>query len=255
MAETHKKIYPGNFVTHLNAHALPNADFTKNKRPVGDPQDRHHQALLFTPGWIAVRKVGYAHITGQPGPYDIILPSPDLRGDDKPRADIKGLYIPAGAYAVRAGFRVPALSAQPGYTSSAPELRAPISGIHGLIGEKLMLGSAMAAAEAINGSGITTAGLAIPGTPAVGATADVPVGSTVIAAAFGTPQQITAGAGLTHKLHVTTAAGTVAGTTALTTTIPGGAYIACELVYILPEEVADLDDLHIGGATTSGNTP
>ena len=53
MAETYKKIFPGNWVAHLNAHALPNASFKANKRAVGDPRDRHQQGVLFMPGWIA----------------------------------------------------------------------------------------------------------------------------------------------------------------------------------------------------------
>jgi hypothetical protein len=151
MAETYKKIFPGNFVAGLNAWPLPNADFTKNKRAVGDPHDRQQQGVVYVPGFIAVQKVGIVHIQGAtpaaPGTgagvqgYDIVIPSVDSRPDDKPRADVKGLIVPAGASLYRIGLRVPRVQSQPGYFSSgAKDAVAPeSSGLLANAGAKLWL--------------------------------------------------------------------------------------------------------------------
>jgi len=135
MAETYKKIYPGNWVVGLNAWPKPNADFVKNNRPVGDPHDRQQQAVLYMPGVLAVQKVGFVHVQGAvpaaPGVgagvqgYDITIGSPDTRGDDKPRADVKGLIVPAGASLYRVGLRVPRRPTSPVPSAPAPRIPWP----------------------------------------------------------------------------------------------------------------------------------
>lgn len=260
MAETLKKIFPGNWVNHLNAHGLPNASFAANSRGTGAPQDRCHQAVLSFPGWMFVRKVGYAHIQEAASDFQITVPSPDLRPDDKPRADIKGLYIPEGAYAMRAGFRVVPRSSQPGSSSHGPvDAGDVVSGITasavGLLAlASLDLTGETPGAAAINGTTIKTAtgagasaGLVVP------ASLNVPIGSQAVIAAYGTPQLITTSGGLTLTLQARNAALDAAIT--LSSSIPGGAYVACELVYAVPEEVVDLEALHLGGALYSGQTP
>ena len=129
MAESYKKVFPGNAVNHLNAYGQPGADFTAAGRPTGSPLDRRQQALMFCPGWLAVRKVGYAKITeAATAAFDIIVPSPDTRSDDKPRADIVGLHIPQTALCYRAGFRVLPTSEQPGYYSQGARQATTTSG-------------------------------------------------------------------------------------------------------------------------------
>lgn len=257
MSESYKKIFPGNYVQHLNAHALPNADFATNKRAVGDPRDRHQQAVVFCPGWLAVRKVGYCRVTSTPtGEFDFTLPSPDLRPDDKPRADIVGLHIPEKAYAVRAGFRVVPASSQPGAPSSGPRDDGSLTS--GIVGKAatdiLALASATpssAAAMVITATAISTATNA--DAVIVDADKNVPIGSQMVSAAFGTPQQITATGGLTLKLYAMNKA--VGAASDLSTQIIGGAFIVAELVYLVPEDVVDLDAVHLGGVMYSGNTP
>ncbi len=255
MAETYKKLFPGNWVNRLNAHALPNPSFAANKRPVGDPQDRCHQAVLFMPGWMAVRKVGIARISGAESTFDFIVPSPDLRPDDKPRADIKGLWIPQGAYAMRAGFRVVSRSLQPGASSSGPtDLGSPVSGITGSAAGVVFLSSedvTAAGAAAINGTKVVTA--TDSGAMTIGADLNVPIGSQLVAAAFGTPQQITTAGGLTLKLYAKNAA--LATAVTLSSQVPGGAVVVAEVVYAVPEEVVDLDAVALSGALYSGQTP
>jgi hypothetical protein len=255
MAETYKPILSGNWVTHLNAHALPNESFKANKRLIGAPQDRHYQALLFTPGWMSVRKVGWSWVDEAPqSSWDIILPSPDLRPDDKPRADVIGMWAPKGAFLVRAGFRVLPASSQPGSSSSGPRDEGSLtSGIVGEPGGVLVLSTEAPTAPAIamiNGTLITTASDASAVT--VTDENNLPIGSQLVSAAFGTPQRVEPDEGLTLRLYSMDA--TAAAESPLTTQIIGGAYIVSELVYMVPESVCDLDDVHLSGARYSGFT-
>ena len=239
MSESYKKIYPGNCVNHLNAYANPNDDFKANGRGVSDPRDRKQQALMFCPGWVAVRKVGYAHINEAATQWDVVVPSPDLRPDDKPRADIIGLFIPTGALVVRAGLRVPAVNAQPGYYSSGSRQEADQlgSGLIGTAGDKIVLGSAVAAAPGVNAGGIAT-----KGTLVVDADGNLPIGTDVVQTKFGLPVEATAD--LTLKLF--------ASGSGISSTIIGGAYVPCEVVYLLPEDVAGIDSVLLPGARYAG---
>ena len=75
-----KKIYPGNQVTRLRSYnSLPGNNALN---PVG---------VVALPGRIYYNIVGYAQVTATGGTvFPIIIPSPDRRGDDKPRPDITG---------------------------------------------------------------------------------------------------------------------------------------------------------------------
>lgn len=73
-----KKIYPGNYVNQLSAYQA--------------------QGLICMPGRSYVHKVGYIKVDSTPRTeFNVIIPSPDKRSDDKPRADITGLVVPNGA--------------------------------------------------------------------------------------------------------------------------------------------------------------
>jgi len=71
-------IFPGNYVTHLNAYKA--------------------QGVEALPGVEFYRVIGVyvANGTVSAGALPLVVPSPDQRGDDKPRLD-KALSIPAGA--------------------------------------------------------------------------------------------------------------------------------------------------------------
>lgn len=255
MAETYKKIFPGNWVERLSAYPLPNADFKKNNRPVGDPRDRQQQGVLYMPGAVAVHKVGVAHIQGAvpavPGTgagitgYDITLPSIDARGDDKPRADIKGLIVPQGAYIYRIGFRIPRLGNQPGYYSSGA--KDPVanegSGLKANAGAKIWLEAKAGGATAVPAdSGAITAGAAHTGAISVGANGEFPADS--FSNSLLTPLATTGD--LEFKLY--------ADKGGLGSSFLGGIYVVAEVCYIVEDEVADLESVVLPGARYSGFT-
>jgi len=253
MAESYKKIFPGNAVVHLNAYASPNDDFSSNGRASGDPRDRKQQALMFCPGWLAVRKVGYAHITAGATSWDFKIPSPDLRPDDKPRADITGLFIPSGSVVLRAGFRVPAVNAQPGYYSAGSRQDAASLG-SGLVGTATDLLAISTAAISTSAAGSIAAGAirtASNNTAQIVVAADgtVPTGTELVQTAFGSP--VATNTDLTLKLYSIATAGNAAGS-AISSALTGGVYVVGEVVYLVPEGVAGLDDLHLSGAQYSG---
>lgn len=253
MAESYKKIFPGNAVVHLNAYASPNDDFSSNGRASGDPRDRKQQALMFCPGWLAVRKVGYAHITTGATSWDFVIPSPDLRPDDKPRADITGLFIPSGAIVLRAGFRVPAVNAQPGYYSSGSRQEAADlgSGLVGTATDLLAISTATIAASAAGSIAAGAIRTASDGTASIVVTAAgaVPTGTELVQTAYGDP--VATNTDLTLKLYSIATAGNTAGS-AISSSLTGGCYVVGEVVYLVPEEVAGLDAVHLPGAQYSG---
>ena len=253
MAETYKKIFPGNAVVHLNAYALPNDDFTSNGRATGDPRDRKQQGLMFCPGWVAVRKVGYAHITTAATSWDFVIGSPDLRSDDKPRADITGLFIPSGAAVVRAGFRVPAVNAQPGYYSAGSRDAAANLG-SGLVGTATDLLAISTATIATSAAGSIAAGAIRTASNntaqiVVATGGAVPTGTEGVQAAFGSP--VVTNTDLTLKLYSIATAGNTAGS-AISSSLSGGCYVIGEVVYLVPEDYASMEDIHVPGAPYAG---
>lgn len=92
-----KKIYPGNYVNQLSSY-----------------QSQPIQAL---PGRLYYEIVGYAVIPDDAreatNAFDVIVPSPDLRPNDKPRLDRGSpLVVPAGAKIYHLGLRVPNMRKQ-----------------------------------------------------------------------------------------------------------------------------------------------
>ena len=82
-----KKIFPGNWVTNLSSY--------------------QGQPVVAIPGRVYYHKVGYALVDSTGGTeFDVTIPSPDKRGDDKVRADITSMTIPAGAVVYSVGLRV-----------------------------------------------------------------------------------------------------------------------------------------------------
>lgn len=259
MPETYKPIFPGNAVAHLHSYGLPNASFTTNGRSTGDPRDRRHQALVSIPGWLSVRKVGYVRIEGAGATsFDVTVPSPDTRPDDKPKADIVGLHIPTGAAVYRAGFRTLPQNRQPGFSASGFQGSEAnlTTGLTGTATDQLVLSSAAISTLAVGSIAATairtssnTNSASDPSLIVVNASGNVVQGAQKIQTAFGSPVITTAD--LTLKLYSVAAGGAAAGS-AIGSNLKGGAYVVVEVDYLVPEEIAPLDALPLPGHKYSG---
>lgn len=265
MPEVYSPVLAGNWVTKSpGSYALPGPDFVKNKRVIGDPRDRDHPGVIFMPGWVAVRKIGFINLAEAAGTdYDVIVPSPDTRRSDKPRADIRGLYVPAGARLYRLGLRVPPINEQPGYYSSGYRGVTPdavlASGLEGAAGVGLALGSAppsAAAAGALTATAASTS-TAIAAGPTqnklrAGADKSVPAGTSLTQLALGAGILTTAE--MTIKLFCVDATGAAlaAPADAIMSTFLGGINVVAEVCYYVQEEVAGLSDTMLPGAQYSG---
>jgi hypothetical protein len=252
MPETYKPIYPGNVVAPIHSYGLPNTTFLSNNRASGDPRDRMHQAMLFCPGWLAVKKVGFARVdTALRTTLDITVPSPDQRSDDPPRANILGLHIPLGARVYRAGFRTIPQAVLPGASSSGPaNAPAAVTGITGTATDKLVLATATPASSA---AGSIAAGAITTGTD--GTALIIPSGGLVQVASQGIQVNIgsavATNADLTLRLYVAATAGNALGT-GIQSAVRGGAYVVAEVCYLIQEALADFSQLNVGGTLYGG---
>jgi len=251
MAESIKKIYPGNWVTHVNSWPYQNSDAKVNGRGPGDPRDRCQQGILYMPGVVAIQKVGHVFIDAPLDPaatatigYDVIIPSPDTRPDDKPRADIKGLFVPEGAWLYRLGVRVCSVSDQPGFPSQGPKdpLFPAQSGLAGNAGAEMWLDSAV---------NVAAAAVAPPAAIAAAASASGPLDVDPATGEFA-PSSLE----VTLPVPVSTANDQLfklyASKGGLGTDFLGGIYIVVEACYMQTDTVPDLDALHLPGARYSG---
>lgn len=213
-----KKIYPGNYVNRLSSY--------------------QGQPAVCQPGRVYYHQTGYALVTSTGATsFDVIIPSPDKRGDDKPRANITGLVVPVGAKVYHLGIRVPDMRKDRGVGSAA-------SGLVGTNTNRIKLASAVTttATGQIAATALGTDSSAI----AVASTTVAPVANVFSAI---TPVEIT-GAALTLRVFVTDNTGTAAGAN-LTSTQTGGTPIICEVGYYLSDEVADLGDVNLPYITES----
>jgi hypothetical protein len=256
MAEYYEKILPGNWVAPLNAYPQPGPDFKTNARVVGDPRDRIHQAVVTLPGWKVVRKAGYIRIADAGATsWSVILPSPDTRSSDKPRADVVGLFIPTGVALYRVGIRVFPKYMQPGFSSSGPRSATDTdAGITGTTGTGLTLASvapAAASAASIGATAVKTSTL--PSTAAANplklVSGRLAAGSSTAQTVFGSPVVTTAD--MTLSVYSHNAAGDALGA-AIGSDFLGGVYVAVEACYLVPEAIVALDELNISGVTVSG---
>lgn len=212
-----KKIFPGNYVAHLSSYQT--------------------QGVGAVPGRVYYNQVGYALVTSTGATeFDVIIPSPDLRGDDKPRADRTGLTIPAGAVVYAVSLRVPDLRKD---TSKG----TANSYLVGTNTDTIALKDAAASAA-------STISATVVSTPTIA------VASGTIAPASGTKQQVggsevALSGAETLKLFVRNAAGSAAGS-ALSSTATGGTPIICEVCYYVADEAAGLDEIHRGYQTEAG---
>ena len=203
-----KKIYPGNWVTNLSSY--------------------QGQPVVACPGRVYYHQVGYALVTSTGATeFAVTIPSPDMRGDDKVRANITGLTIPAGANVYHVGVRVPDMRKDLGVGSAA-------SGLVGTNGDTIAVKDAAASAAAT----ISTTVVSSP---------TIAVASLTIAPTSGKKGIVTAAvlAGAeTLKVYVRNAAGNGTGS-ALSSTQTGGTPIIVEVSYFIDDDVAGLDDTYI----------
>jgi hypothetical protein len=203
-----KKIYPGNWVTNLSSY--------------------QGQPVVACPGRVYYHQVGYALVTSTGATeFAITIPSPDMRGDDKVRANITGLTIPAGASVYHVGIRVPDMRKDLGVGTAAS----------GLVGTNTDTIAVKDAAASAAGS-ITTSVVSSP---------TIAVASTTIAPASAKKGIVTAAVlsgAETLKVYVRNAAANAAGS-ALSSTQTGGTPIIVEVSYFIDDEVAGLDDTYI----------
>jgi len=213
-----KSIYPGNYVNRLSSY--------------------QGQPVIALPGRAYYHLTGYALVTSAGATsFDVIIPSPDLRADDKPRANITGLVVPVGAKVYQLGIRVPDMRKDRGVGTAT-------SGLVGTNTNRLKLASAVG----------TTATGQIAATALGTDSSAVAVASTTVApvqSAFGaiTPVAIT-GSALTLKVYVTDSTGTAAGSN-LTSTQTGGTPIIVEVAYYLDDDIADLNEVAVPYITES----
>lgn len=215
-----KKIYPGNYVNRLSAY--------------------QGQPVVALPGRVYYHVTGYALVPDDnvgATSFDVVIPSPDRRADDKPRASITGLVVPAGAAIYHLGLRVPDLRRDRGVGSA-------FSGLVGTNTNRLKLADAIG-----NDDTITT-------TAASTASSEVAVNASGTVAPVATVKSLVTPAILagneTLKVYVTNSSGTSAGSN-LYSSQKGGTPLIVEVGYYFPDAVADLGDVVIPFITeTSG---
>ena len=199
-----KKIFPGNWVTQLSSY--------------------QGQPVVAVPGRTYFHKVGYA-LVGSTGAteFDITIPSPDRRSDDKPRPDVTGLTLPSGANVYHVGIRVPDMRKDRGAGSAT-------TGLAGTTGDTIAIKDAAASAAA-------TISTTVVSTPTIA------VASSTIAPSAATKGIVTPAvlAGdETLKLFVRNAAGNGAGS-ALSSTATGGTPIIAEVCYYVEDVPPEVD--------------
>ena len=209
-----KKIFPGNWVTNLSSYQGP--------------------PVVAIPGRVYYHKVGYALVDSTGGTeFDVKIPSPDKRGDDKVRADITSMVIPAGAVVYSVGLRV-------SDTRKNLDAGSATSGLSGTNTDPIALKDAAAsAADTISSTVVSTPTIAVAsGTIAPAAAKNGVVTGSALSGAE------------TLKVYVRNAAGNGAGST-LSSTATGGTPIICEVSYYLDDAVATKEDTHIPYNTES----
>lgn len=209
-----KKIFPGNWVTNLSSY--------------------QGQPVVAVPGRVYYHKVGYALVDSTGGTeFDVKIPSPDMRGDDKVRADITSMVIPAGAVVYSVGLRV-------SDTRKNKDAGSAASGLSGNNTDTIALKDAAAsAADTISTTVVSTPTLAVSGgTIAPASAKNGVVSGSVLAGAE------------TLKVFVRNAAGNGAGST-LSSSAAGGTPIICEVSYYLDDAVATVEDTRVPYTTES----
>ena len=203
-----KKIFPGNWVTNLSSY--------------------QGQPVVAIPGRVYYHKVGYALVDSTGGTeFDVRIPSPDMRGDDKVRADITSMVIPAGAVVYSVGLRV-------SDTRKNKDAGDATSGLSGTNTDTIALKDAAAsAADTISSTVVSTPTIAVSG----GTIAPSAVKNGVVTGSALSGSE-------TLKVFVRDSGGTGTGST-LSSTAVGGTPIICEVSYYLDDAVATVEDTRV----------
>ena len=222
-----KKIYPGNYVNQLSSYQF---------QPV--------QAI---PGRLYYDVVGYAKIPDDANQatntFDVIVPSPDLRPDDKPRLDRGSpLVIPTGAKIYHLGLRVPNMRKQgsTGYSCGCDTY------IDATDTNQLKFASAVNAATGANATSASTDPGDIEaddGTFGCSSTVQGVLDSAVVATT----------ADLTMRLYVTTNAGNALGSN-IYSTFQSGSLVVCQVCYWFDDIAPTLDNTIQPNTIESGQT-
>ena len=227
------KIYPGNYVAHLNAYrdqgvvALPGAVFFRAVGALVLNPDVHSN--LNTDGVL------------EDGTYDLMIMSPDLRQDDKPRLD-RPMEIPGGAKIYRV-----AISA-PGVREATPAGTATITvaGISAPTPPTLTANDGATQEEGRSGEEGFFNPVGIWNDPALSILDTASTGDMIVALPNGP-------AGAPLQVQVTTSADLVARldpSAGACRNSPSA--IIVEVCYYLPDAAPDEDDLHIPYAVEAG---
>jgi len=199
-----KKIYPGNYVSALSAY--------------------QSQGVVTMPGRTYIHRVGYIKVDSTARTeFDVIVPSPDKRPDDKPRPDITGLVIPNGAFVYFLGLRIRDARKDAGQGTARSGL------VWGAGTDRIKLASAVS----VNGAAITATTLS---TTPIDDTSNTAAPQSSV---FGVITPVKTTAQMTLKLFYdngSTAAGNAAG---LTSSEPGGSFLIAEVAYYLDDEASD----------------
>lgn len=203
-----KKIFPGNWVTTLSSY--------------------QGQPVVALPGRQYFQKIGYALVDSTGGTeFAVTIPSPDMRADDKVRANITGLTIPSGAHVYHVGVRVPDMRKDKGVGNAT-------SGLVGTNTDTIAVKDAAASAAAT----ISTSVVSSP-TIAVALTTIAPT-----SAKKGEVEAKTLAGAETLKVYVRNAAGNGTGSN-LSSTATGGTPIIVEVAYFVEDDVADVNSTFI----------
>lgn len=198
-----KRIYPGNWVNPLSSY--------------------QGQPVVVEPGRLYYHKVGYIKVDGTARrEFDVVIPSPDKRPDDKPRADITGLVVPNGAFLYHVGLRILDARKDTGKGTARSGL------VWGNGSDRIKLASA-----------VTVNGAAITATTA----STAPIDDTSLTAApqssvFQVITPVLTTAELTLKLYYDNGSTGLGNAAGLTSTEPGGSYLIAEVAYYLPDEAS-----------------
>lgn len=209
-----KKIYPGNWTVALSSY--------------------QGQPVTAIPGRLYYHITGYALITSTGAKsWDITIPSPDMRQDDKPRADITSLVVPSGAKVYGLGLRVPDMRKDRGIGTA-------YSGIVGTNTNELKVATAIGDDDALADNDIATVA------------ADVVVADTTIAPVATFKSIITPVAQTAARtLKVFSDNGSQAAGSNMTSSLDGGTPIIVDVFYFLDDEASDLNAVRIPFVTES----
>lgn len=207
-----KKIYPGNYVNRLSSY--------------------QGQPVVAIPGRVYYHVTGYALVDSTGGTeFNITIPSPDRRQDDKPRPDITSLVIPSGAAIYSLSLRVPDMRKD-------RSVGTAFSGLVGTNTNRLKVANALANDDELIDDDISTKSSEVA--VASGTVAPVTTIQTIDLANSYIPAL--QAAARTLKVYVTTSAGTAAGST-LTSTAAGGTPLIVDVYYYLNDAPSDLNEI------------